>query len=311
MTTTHPLPLRIVIAMTLVFSLGLTAAFSTSSDHAQEVTEWRARRLESLTSDVGWLTLTGLFWLEPGENTVGSESDATVRLPDERAPSQVGTFGLHGTTIQFESAPGVEVTHDGTPVDSLVVAPDSSGDATLLEIGAINFFVIERGDRFAVRVRDRSHPARQSFLGLDYFPIDPEWNVAGRFEPHEPTKTIPVPNVLGTVNKQPSPGRVVFEKDGESYRLDALEGPNGQLFLVFADQTSGDSTYGGGRFLYTAAPGQDGQVTLDFNKSYNPPCAFTDFATCPLPPRQNRLRIEIEAGEKTFDRPHHGSGRGH
>src|SRR5262249_36692070 len=160
---------------------------------------------------------------------------------------------------------------------------------------------IKRGDRFALRVRDQNNDARTRFRGLEYFPIDPKWRIEARLERYDSAKMIPIANVTGTVNESPSPGTLVFEIDGQSYKLDPiLEKGSTDLFVIFADATSGRETYGAGRFVYAPAPGPDGKTVLDFNKAHNPSCAFTRYATCPLPPRQNRLRIRIDAGEKKY-----------
>lgn len=274
------------------------------ADYYQQVDNWRQKRLESLTADDGWLTLIGLFWLENGANPIGSDPTNRIILPAGKAPARLGVVTLEGGALRFEAAEGAEVLHAGQPVRIMVLEPDSSDEPTTLDTGDLSLFVIERSGRFALRVRDRAHPARTSFNGIDHYPVDPVWRIAARFEPYEPPKSIPVPNVLGTVEEEPSPGAVLFEIDGKKLRLDALLGSGGRLFLLFADRTSGRETYGGGRFLYTEAPASDGTVSIDFNLAYNPPCAFTDFATCPLPPRQNRLPVAIRAGELTFDRPH-------
>jgi uncharacterized protein (DUF1684 family) len=167
--------------------------------------------------------------------------------------------------------------------------------------------VIERGGRLAVRVRDTASPARTRFDGIEAYPVDARWRVAARFEPYEPARTVEVPTVLGTAEPMTCPGRLVFELDGRTFTLDAMsEADDADLFLIFADATNRDATYGGGRFLYAARPGADGTVVVDFNKAYNPPCAFTPYATCPLPPPQNSLELRVEAGEKRWGDGHGG-----
>ena len=176
---------------------------------------------------------------------------------------------------------------------------DASGKPTILELGSLNFYLIKRGDRLGVRIKDKQSPLRASFQELDNYPIRPEWRIVARFEPYK-DKKIPIANIVGLVEDNPSPGAVVFDWQGKTYRIDALEGsPEGGLFLVFGDRTNGKETYGAGRFLDTDPP-KDGKVVVDFNTAYNPPCAFTAFATCPLPPAQNKLAVAIEAGEKNF-----------
>ena len=179
------------------------------------------------------------------------------------------------------------------------VSADADGKPTTLQLGSLSFFVIKRGDRMGVRIKDKTSPMRAAFKGIDEYPIRPEWRVVARFEPYK-DKKIPIANIIGQVEDNPSPGAVVFDWQGKTYRIDALEGgDDGSLFLVFGDQTNGKETYGAGRFLDTAPP-KDGKVVVDFNTAYNPPCAFTAFATCPLPPAENKLALRVEAGEKKF-----------
>jgi len=289
----------------LLATLPGVAAGADANSYRHEIEAWRQNRVERLTAEDGWLTLIGLFWLKEGANTLGSAPDSGVVLPADKAPAHVGELTLAGDQLELGVAPGVVVTHQGEPISKLTLAADTSGQPTILDLGDLQFFVIERHGRFGLRVRDRAHPARSTFEGIDTYPTTPDWRITGRLERHEPPRTIPVPNVLGTVNHQASPGTVVFEVDDQIYRLDALEASKGRLHLIFADQTSGPETYGGGRFLYSDPVAEDGSVVLDFNKAYNPPCAFTDFATCPLPPRQNKLRgLRIDAGEKNHGRHH-------
>lgn len=269
--------------------------------YKEEIREWQAGRAKGLLRDTGWLTLTGLFWLDEGESSVGSGAASQIRLPEGKTPETAGTLTRSGRSVTLTTAPGAFVTVEGNPVGTIEMKPDTSGAPTIAEVGPVQFFVIERGDRVGVRVRDREHPALTSFRGLEYFPTDPKWRVEARLEPYTPPKQIPILNIVGIVEPLPSPGALVFEIDGKEYRLDPiLEEGSDELFVIFADETSGGETYGAGRYLYAQPPGPDGKTILDFNKAYNPPCAFTEFATCPLPPRQNRLLIRLEAGEKAY-----------
>jgi uncharacterized protein (DUF1684 family) len=268
--------------------------------YRREIFEWRARRLEGLRSPSGWLTLVGLFWLEPGKNAVGSGPGNRVVLPTGKAPAFVGSIDRNGETTIFHAAPGAGVAVDGKPVASQALRSDAAGEQTLLTLGSLSFYVIQRGDRLGVRVKDSQSDARKNFHGIDDYPIDPSWRVDARLEPYDPPKSIAVPTVLGTGEPAECPGALVFQIGGKTYRLDAvLEKGETDLFVIFADRTNGGETYGAGRFLY-ASPPVDGHTTLDFNKAYNPPCAFTPYATCPLPPPQNRLPIRVAAGEKTY-----------
>lgn len=281
-------------------AIGADAKPEADAAYRQEVESWRKTRVEGLKKEDGWFTLVGLFWLDEGENRFGSASSNKVILPEGKAPAVAGTLVRKGDGVRVRVDPGAKLTHDGKPVTELDLQHDLAGEPTVLQLGSVSFFVIKRGERIGVRVKDTEAQALKAFHGLDNYAIDPSWRVTARFEPYKPPKQVPIPNVLGTIDNTPSPGAVVFERGGKTWRLEALEGsPDGGLFLIFADQTNGKETYGAGRFLYTEAP-KDGKVVLDFNKAYNPPCAFSAYATCPLPPRENRLALRIEAGEKKY-----------
>lgn len=287
----------------LIALLALTAPPASSPPaegaYRAEVEKWRADRIARLTADDGWLTVVGLSWLKEGNNSVGaSPSNDVVFLP-AKSPPHLGRIRVTGGKAHLDVAPGVEVTHDGKEVRSLDLASDETGEPTVVRHGTLSFYLIRRGEKLGVRVKDSANPARKSFRGIDSYPVSSAWRVAARFEPHPPGRTIPIPNVLGNVTREPSPGAVVFRIGSREYRLDAVEEQGEEdLFLIFGDRTNGATTYVAGRFLYAPRPGKDGRTVVDFNKSYNPPCAFTPFATCPLPPPQNRLPVRIEAGEK-------------
>src|SRR5262249_8004586 len=187
------------------------------------------------------------------------------------------------------------------PISTMTLKTDAEGEPTVLEHGRIRFYVIRRGTRLGVRVKDTGSAALAAFHGIDSYPIDFHWRFDAHFDAYDPPKTIPVPNILGTVDSARSPGAVVVTLGGRDCRIDAVkESGTDELFLIFGDQTNGEETYGGGRFLYAAPPDKNGRVVLDFNKAYNPPCVFTPYATCPLPPAGNRLPVRIEAGEKKY-----------
>jgi uncharacterized protein (DUF1684 family) len=278
-------------------------AFATTDPAAEQasVEQWRAQRLANLKSDTGWLTLAGLYWLKEGENTFGSRASNALRLDNPALAANAGSFMKRGTTVRFVAREGAGITHHGEPVTSIDLKADTQGEPTVLESGPLTFFLIERAGRYGIRVRDKENPHRTNFRGLDYFPISTDWVFDARFEPYEPHRKIKIVNILGMEEDMDSPGAIVFEKDGREWRLDAiLEDPkDDELFVMFADGTSGKETYGAGRFMYPKLP-QNGHVVLDFNTAYNPPCAFNDFATCPLPPYQNRLTLRVEAGEKKY-----------
>jgi uncharacterized protein (DUF1684 family) len=261
--------------------------------------EWKRRRDEALRRDDGWLTLVGLHWLEEGSWSLGSAPGSDLRT-DEGAPPIVGRVRLDGETVVFEAHPGVEVLLAGDPIEAISMAADVTGDPTVLSVGKLRFHLIERDGRFALRVKDSAHPALATFAGMEYFDEDPAWRIEARWIAYEPPRQIEVPNILGTVAVQPVLGALEFEVDGETFRLEPTGESLDELFLVFGDLTNRDGrTYGGGRFLVVPPP-RDGKVVVDFNRAYNPPCVFTPYATCPLPPERNKLPIAIPAGEKMY-----------
>src|SRR5688500_6794022 len=270
--------------------------------HVAAVEEWRSRRDQRLRAADGWLSLAGLYWLEEGENRFGSDSANDLVFAAGAAPAQAGALQVTGKVITLRAAPGAGLTVAGQPVTTLALRTDAIPEGpTVVELGRLSFQVIERNGKLAVRLKDRENPALLAFTGMEYFPIAAAWRVEGRLEPYEPPKQIPVPNALGWVENSPSPGAIVFEIDGKEHRLDPILEPGAtDLFVIFGDPTNGKETYGAGRFLYAKPPGPDGKVVLDFNQAYNPPCVFTPYATCPLPPRQNRLPVRVEAGEKKY-----------
>ncbi|MGZ6099098.1 MAG: DUF1684 domain-containing protein [Myxococcaceae bacterium] len=285
-----------------VLLLSLAAA-PPPEDISAATRAWEEGRLARLQSDDGWLTLVGLGWLKEGSNTAGSDGKAVVVFP-QSAPGSVGTFTRSGTSVSFQPAPGVTVTRGGKPFPGGAVQTDQEGhtEPDVFQLGRLRFQVIVRGDRIGVRIKDPEARARKEFKGIPTYPASEKWRLTARWEPVNPPTEIAVPNVLGQVERSPSPGTAVFTVDGKEYRLTpVLEEGSPELFFVFADETNRTETYGAGRFLY-AAPAEDGTVILDFNRAYNPPCAFSAFATCPLPPRQNRLALRVDAGEK---RPAH------
>ena len=269
--------------------------------YRQEIERWRERRAAEIKSEDGWLALIGLFWLKEGENKMGSDPSSSIVLPQGKAPKVAGSVWLEQGGLRLNALPDSGITHAGKPVTTLALQSDAGGAQTVLNLGSLSFYVIKRGENMGVRVKDKESPERLHFAGLDHYPADTTWRLEARLEPYNPPKAIPITNVLGMVEEMASPGAVVFEVAGKSYRLDAVEEKGSkQLFLIFADATTGRETYGAGRYLYADPPDKEGTVVVDFNRAHNPPCAFTNYATCPLPPSQNRLALRIEAGEKKY-----------
>lgn len=268
-----------------------------AESYRHEIDAFHRHREDQLTSDGGWLSVAGLFWLKPGANRFGAERSNDVVLPPS-APAHAGTFWLEAGAVRVETAPGVPLTLAGRPVAKQALRSDTGGaDPDVLALGPLTLQIIERGGRLAVRLKDQERAERKHFKGLVWYPVNPAYRIVARFVPHDRPTTITVPTIIGTAEPMPSPGSVEFELGGRPVRLDPVVEPGDtRLFFIFRDATAGKTTYGAGRFLY-ADPPKDGRVVLDFNKAVSPPCAVTPYATCPLPPQQNRLPIAIEAGE--------------
>lgn len=269
-------------------------------EHAARVIDWWAARDEQLRDPDGWLTLVGLHWLAPGENRFGADPHNEVVLQGDGVPPVAGSLRVESSMVQLvASSPAVSA--GGEAVSEARLAEDVGGEPTVIDLGSLRMYVIRRGERLGLRVRARASPALAAFRGMDHFPIDPAWRLMGRLEPAAAGRTIEIVDVTGEVSHDLTPGNVAFERDGVTWRIESLAGgDDGKLWLVFGDATNGDETYGGGRFLYTEPVADDGSVVLDFNLAYNPPCVFSPYATCPLPPTQNRLDLRIDAGERDF-----------
>jgi uncharacterized protein (DUF1684 family) len=269
--------------MHVSIQLFLAAGLLADPSYFHDVEQYRAQREASLKQDDGWLCVVGLFRLKEGDNRVGRGQPNEIALPPA-APEHFGkiTFSDGKAVYYAEGAPAREL----------------KPNVDIIRTGKISFFVIRRGADSFIRVRDNDSQIRRDFTGLKWFPIDPSWKIAATFTPYEQPKTIMFDSQNEVKQPMQSPGYVTFARNGKEYRLEpVVEGK--ELFFIFRDATSNKSTYGAARFLY-AAPGKDGTVVLDFNKTVNPPCAFTPFATCPLPPPQNRLTLAITAGEKKY-----------
>lgn len=307
------MPRSAALAFAVALSLGVvtvqaeTAHATASADYQQEILQWRAKRTASLTAPTGWLSLIGLEWLHDGDNRVGSAADNDIVL--KAGPAHLGVIHLGkdgGMRIVLDEGSGATIdgrsAHDAALVDDM-----HAGEAapTTVAFGPASFYVIERDGRKALRVKDSEAQTRKAFVGIDYFPIDPSWRVVADWVPFDPPHKLEIGSVIGTIDQVDVPGKAVFERDGHTFELlPYQEEPGGELFFVLADRTSGKETYGAARFLYAALP-KDGKVVLDFNKAYNPPCAFTPFATCPLAPPENRLAVAVTAGEKKYRGGHH------
>ncbi len=261
----------------IIILVMVTIALAGSDD----ILQFRRQREAELIADDGWLTVSGLFWLKEGPNRFGPAPSNQIVLPPG-APSGVFEFHNGKTTYQGRE-----------------LRADKPGPPDRITLGDLTLYVIQRGDRCAIRLKDKNSKLRKEFTGLRWFPPSKAYRVTARFLPYSPPKMLSIPTVLGDVEQVASPGYAVFTLHGREYRLDPVPGDDGGLFFIFRDLTSGKETYPAGRFLDTDPP-RDGKVVLDFNKAYNPPCAFTPYATCPLPPKQNHLPVRIEAGELNY-----------
>lgn len=272
----------------------------TTDDYLRQIEHWHAGRVERLKAPNGWLSLVGLDWLKPGANRIGSADDNDIVLA--KAPAHLGTVTwAEDGKLSMALVPSNGATIDGEPATSAVLLDDSHASPTTVEFGSVNFIAVDRGGRKGLRVRDTDAATRIEFAGIERFPVDPAWRIVADWQPLDPPFQLATGTVIGTIENYPAPGKAVFERDGQGFELyPVLEAPGDtQLFLIFADRTSGKETYGAARFLYADMP-QDGKLVLDFNRAYNPPCAFTPYATCPLAPPENRLDLRVAAGELKY-----------
>jgi len=281
----------------LFLSLAITAM---SSSYRETIEEWRRTREANLKADTGWLTVAGLFWLNEGDNQAGTGDEKAIVLPAGTKWNSFGNFHRNGAVITFTPAGSTKSTLNGKPVIGPVVlkSDDQGAEPDTLVAGDVSMFVIKRGERYAIRMRDKNSAMRREFTGLHWYPVRDEYRVEAKWVAYAQPRIIAIPNILNEVESQKSIGYAQFRLHGKDYSLEpVVEGD--QLFFIFKDLTAGKETYPAGRFLYTDMP-VNGKLVLDFNKAYNPPCAFTPYATCPLPPKQNRLQTRLEAGELTY-----------
>ncbi len=273
-----------------------------SPEYIAEIEQWHNKRIERLRTENSWLNVVGLYWLVEGENSFGSSEENDILFP-EVSPPIIGNIILEDSMVVFKSADKVNVTIDGKVVTEAIIKEDLTGEPTILELGSLRWFIIKRNNRYGIRLRDLASPLVKELDGIERFPVNDEWRIKAKFEAYNPPKLISIPNILGTVNEEASPGTVLFKVNGVTHKLDAINAGN-KLWFVFADETNGEETYGAGRYLYTDKPDSNGNMIIDFNYAYNPPCVFTKFATCPFPPKQNFLKLRITSGEKMWGELH-------
>ena len=304
----------LIIAFVAVFAVacakGGAETGGAEAAYVAEIEAWRVGRLERLRAADGYLNLAGLFWLSDITTRFGSAEDNAIVFPPSAA-AHIGEFEMTDDGLLMTVFPGGDVQHDGEPVESILMHDDTTETPVTVSSGSLAWVVISRAGMIGVRLRDFNHPALDALPPIPHFDINADWRVEGVLRLFDEPRIMNVGTVIEGLGYNPeSPGVVAFEIDGESYELEAYSSGE-RLFFVFGDRTSGRDTYGAGRFVYAARPGEDGKTVLDFNKAYNPPCAFGDFSTCPVASPQNRLPIRVEAGEKFVPALHVGSLTSH
>jgi uncharacterized protein (DUF1684 family) len=286
----------------------LCAAQTSDAAWRADLSQWRTAHAAALQKPENWLSLIGLDWLKAGDNSFGADPANAIAI-HAKVPARVAVFHLEKGAVSLRPPQGgfpKGFTVDGKPATPQTLRADDQPPRNTVRIGTVAVIVLHRGDRYALRIWDSTSPARTNFAGLHWYEPDPKYRVTARWIPYVPMKILHVPTVLGTAIEQPAPGAAEFTLDGKTVRIEpVLEEPDSkQLFFILRDTTSQTATYGAGRFLYTSFPsnglGKPGELVLDFNRMENPPCAYTPYATCPLPPKQNRMPVAITAGEKRF-----------
>lgn len=303
-------PIAVTALIMVLTSCGQAEPSPDFLTYEQEVLDWRQERLAALKEPSGYLNQVGLFWLDAGAHSFGSDPGSDVRFP-AIAAANIGIFDVSEEGVRMRVNSGVEVFIDDRPVRGLLIADDTTEAPVQVTHGSVAWTAIKRDGRFAVRVRDFEHPFVETFGPLPYFSIDASLRVPAALQRYDEPRIANVGTVIEGLGYHPeSPGIVEFEIDGRSFALEAYTSGD-RLFFVFGDVTNRDDTYGAGRFLYADVPGADGRTVMDFNMSYSPPCAFNDFSTCPVASPRNRLPIRIEAGEKYDPTLHYSADAGH
>ena len=294
----------ILLTLLSIFSCKKNETFEQkgSPKYITEINNWHQKRIARLKEETGWLNLVGLFWLKDGENKFGSAKDNDIIFPS--GPEHIGSLFLKDSIVTIHVLPGVPVLNNEQQVSNMILKDDHIEDPTILALGSLRWYIIKRTKGYAVRLRDLNAKLLKTFKDIETFPVNVDWRIEAKFVKYDPPKKITIPDIVGTAEVDNSPGAAVFTKDNQTFRMDALDAGGNRIWFIFADETSGIETYGAGRFLYTNKPDSNGTVILDFNEAYNPPCVFTRFATCPLPPKNNYLKLRITAGEKMWGEHH-------
>ncbi len=271
--------------------------FAQKISYQQSIDQWHQERIKELRADDGWFNIVGLFWLEKGESSFGSGTENKVVFPKGTIESLAGYFNRSGGKVILRVAKGVIIKVNGKTVQEAEIFDENTEVATVVTSGSLQWTIIKRENKIGLRLRDLKSPAASKFKDIERYKVDSSWRIKAHLENPEKSGIILITNVIGQTSKEKSAGKLSFIIQGEKYSLNTMQEGN-ELFIIFSDQTSGNTTYPSGRFLYASLPDKNGNTYVDFNKAYNPPCAFTRFATCPLPPKENRLSLNITAGEK-------------
>ncbi len=298
---------RTLAALLLAAAAVSNAQVDERAWHA-DLLQWRTKHAADLQKPENWLSLIGLEWLKEGDNSLGADKNNTIAI-NAKVPARIAVFHLDKGTVTLRPPQGgfpQDLTINGKRAAEQPLRADDQPPRDTIRIGSVAIIVLHRGDRYALRIWDSTNPARTNFKGLHWYAPDPKYRITARWIPYSPPKPMKIPTVLGSTLDLPSPGVAEFNLNGKTIRLEpVLETPDAkQLFFIVRDTTSQTTTYGAGRFLYTGFPSKGldktGELVLDFNRMENPPCAYTPYATCPLPPRQNRMPIAVPAGEKRY-----------
>jgi uncharacterized protein (DUF1684 family) len=292
------------ISIAFIFAFIALTSNGQPNSYLAEIEQWHSTRVEALKKPNGWLNLEGLFWLQTGVNRFGSSTKNELVFSNPAFPKYLGDFIFEGGKVHWKDAAGEKITITNSAgaliqdVASINLLSEKEGAYTSQWKDFV-WVVIKREDKVGVRFRNLKAKTLLEFKGIERFPVDAKWRIKAKVIPQDQNPLM-IMNVLGQNTAQKHGGQLVFEIEGKTYRLDAIDEGGQRLFVTFADATSGNTTYGSGRFIELDRPDANGDTYIDFNKAYNPPCAFTEFATCPLPPPQNRLTIPIPAGEKKY-----------
>lgn len=293
---------RPIVIFTILLTVAVCSHAQMPVSYRQEMDNWCRQRVTQLKAENGWLNLAGLFWLENGKNSFGSATYNQIVFPKGSIPKKAGFFYRSGDTVSISAHKNVWFSINGKPVQQAILFQYDTATPVVTAYQNLRWTIIKRGNRLGIRLRNLNHPQLKKFKGINSFPLDTLWKTTATVQTENLAGTIPITNVLGQTTNLKLAGRLHFILNNQTYTLDALEEGN-ELFIIFADATNKQNTYPSGRFLYVPKPGANGQTVIDFNKAINPPCAFTPYATCPLPPQQNRLPVAITAGEQRYGNP--------